>query len=124
MTQRRLFSRSVTIVRHALLARANWAPGAACVLYRTLYSKGMTSGPLTEVRDNLSEVIDNVMATGDAYEITRHGKRAAVLLAADDYDALLETLNVLSDSDTMDALAEAEVDIAEGRIDADDELGD
>ncbi len=84
----------------------------------------MTSGPLTEVRDNLSEVIDSVMTTGDAYEITRHGKRAAVLLAVDDYDALLETLNILSDSDTMEALEDAEVDIAEGRIDSDEDLED
>lgn len=82
----------------------------------------MTSGPLTEVRDNLSEVIDNVMATGDAYEITRHGKRAAVLLAADDYDALLETLNILSDPETMEALEEAALDVAEGRIDNDEDL--
>ena len=75
-----------------------------------------TTGPLTEVRDNLSEILDEVIATGQEYVITRHGRRVAVLLAIDEYEAMVETLNVLSDDETLDALAEAELDIAEGRV--------
>lgn len=76
----------------------------------------MTTGPLTETRDNLSEILDEVAKTGEAYVITRYGRPAAVLLAHDEYEALVETLNVLSDDDTMAALAEADADIAEGDI--------
>lgn len=51
------------------------------------------------------------MTTHARVEITRNGKRAAVLLAAEDFDALLETLDVLADADLVrqlsDSLAEA-----------------
>ena len=78
----------------------------------------MTStSPFTEARENLSEIIDGVTQTGNAVVITRHGKPAAVLLAVDEYEGLLETLNILSDDDTMAALAEADADAAEGRVD-------
>jgi prevent-host-death family protein len=77
----------------------------------------MSTGPLTETRENLSEILDDVASTGEAYVITRHGRPAAVLLSYDEYESLVETVNVLSDDDTMEALAEADEDIAEGRID-------
>jgi antitoxin YefM len=76
----------------------------------------MNTGPLTEVRDNLSEILNEVVATGKEYTITRNGRPVAVLLAVDEYEALIETINILSDDDTVDALAEAELDIAEGRV--------
>jgi PHD/YefM family antitoxin component YafN of YafNO toxin-antitoxin module len=34
-------------------------------------------------------------------EITKNGQRAAVLLGADDYDSMIETIAVLSDSDLL-----------------------
>lgn len=74
-----------------------------------------TTGAFTEVRENLSEIIDNVVATGEEYVITRRSRPEAVLLSIDEYESLLETINILSDEDTMSALAEAELDIAEGR---------
>jgi antitoxin YefM len=38
-----------------------------------------------------------------------------VLLAADDYDAMRETIEILSDPQAMAELAEAEADVAAGR---------
>mgnify|MGYP003811207623 CR=1 FL=1 len=38
------------------------------------------------------------MRTHERTEITRNGTRAAVLLGADDYDSMLETLDILSDA--------------------------
>lgn len=75
------------------------------------------TAPLTEVRDRLSEIIDDVSAHATEWTITRHGRPVAVLMGADEYESLIETLNILSDPDTMDALAEAEADIAAGRVD-------
>lgn len=69
------------------------------------------SAPLTEVRDNLSELLDEIGAGGSDLVITRHGRPAAVLVAHDDYEAMIETLNILSDPDTMAALAEGEADL-------------
>ncbi len=77
----------------------------------------MATAPLTEVRDRLSEIIDEVSTQGTEWTITRHGRPVAVVIAADEYESLIETLNILSDADTMDALAEAEADIVAGRVD-------
>jgi antitoxin YefM len=76
----------------------------------------MISGPLTDVRDNLSETVDKVSQTGEVFVITKHGRPTAVLMGFDEYESLLESLNILSDDDTMAALAEADADIAEGRV--------
>lgn len=70
----------------------------------------MNTAPLTEVRDNLRQVVDGVVATGDEYIITRHGKPVAVVVGIDEYEALIESLNILSDDATMSAVAEAEAE--------------
>ena len=72
--------------------------------------------PLTEVRNRLSEIVDNVVATGSDLVITRHGRPSAVIVGHDEYEALLETLNILSDPETMADLVEAEADMATGNL--------
>ncbi|WP_051741017.1 type II toxin-antitoxin system Phd/YefM family antitoxin [Streptomyces xylophagus] len=67
----------------------------------------MEAAPLTDARDRLSEIVDSVAATGEAFMITKHGKPSAVMLGADEYESLIETLNILSDAETMDAINEA-----------------
>jgi prevent-host-death family protein len=76
----------------------------------------MTTAPLTEARDRLSEIIDDVGAGASAWVITKHGRPVAVIMSHDEYESLIETLNVLSDPDTMAALGEAEEDLAAGRV--------
>lgn len=57
----------------------------------------MTTLPVAEARARLSHLVDEAARTHERIDITRNGRRAAVLLGADDYDALLETLEVLRD---------------------------
>ena len=76
----------------------------------------MTPTPLTEARNRLSEIVDEVASTGSELVITLHGKPTAVIMGYEDYKSLIETLNILSDRDTMKALAEAEDDLAAERI--------
>jgi antitoxin YefM len=45
----------------------------------------MSALPVAEVRSRLSKLIDEATATHQRVEITRNGRRAAVLLSADDY---------------------------------------
>ena len=68
--------------------------------------------PLTEARSRLSEIVDEVASTGSTVEISRHGRPVAVVMGYEEYESLLETLNILADEATMDAIAEAERDIA------------
>jgi antitoxin YefM len=57
----------------------------------------MTTLPLADARAQLSKLVDDAATTHERFDITRNGRRAAVLLSADDYDTLLDTLSVLSD---------------------------
>ncbi|MEI4747900.1 type II toxin-antitoxin system Phd/YefM family antitoxin [Rhodococcus erythropolis] len=57
----------------------------------------MTTLPVADARAQLSRLVDEAERTHERFEITRNGHRAAVLLGADDYDALRETIVVLAD---------------------------
>ncbi|MXW95989.1 MAG: type II toxin-antitoxin system Phd/YefM family antitoxin [Acidimicrobiaceae bacterium] len=72
--------------------------------------------PLTEARSRLSEIVDEVASTGSTIEISRHGRPVAVVMGYEEYESLLETLNILADETTMDAIAEAERDVAAGDL--------
>lgn len=82
----------------------------------------METLPLAEVRANLSKLVDEAVRTHQRVEVTRQGRRAAVLLSADDYDSIMETLDILGDTAAMAALREAEADIAAGRLYSADEV--
>ena len=71
---------------------------------------------LTKTRERFSELVDEVVATGAELTITKHGRPVAVLIAYDEYESLVETVNILSDPDTMAAVEEAESDIEAGRL--------
>jgi len=61
----------------------------------------MTTLPIADVRAQLSKLVEEAGATHERVEITKNGRRAAVLLGADDYDAIMETIAVLSDSELL-----------------------
>jgi antitoxin YefM len=83
----------------------------------------MTTLPLAAVRANLSKLVEEAERTHQRVEVTKNGRRAAVLLSADDYDSLMETLDILSDSEAIAAIHESDADIAAGRIYSMDEVG-
>ncbi|MGC4933034.1 type II toxin-antitoxin system Phd/YefM family antitoxin [Gordonia sp. DT30] len=76
----------------------------------------MTTLPIADVRANLSKLVDEAVRTHQRVELTRNGRRAAVLMSADDYDSLMETLDILGDREAMEAIGEADADIAAGRV--------
>ena len=82
----------------------------------THIDRGTTVAALSEARERLSEIVDEVAATRGEFLITKHGRPMAVLLASDEYESLIETLNILSDSDAMAAIREAEADIVSGDL--------
>ena len=56
---------------------------------------------MAAARAQLSRLVDEAERTHERFEITRNGRRAAVLLGADDYDALRETIAVLADESLL-----------------------
>ena len=67
-------------------------------------------------RSRLSEIVEDVESTGVKTIITKHGRPTAVIVGHEEYESLIETLNILSDSDTMAAIEEAEADLAAGNL--------
>ncbi len=60
--------------------------------------------PVRELRSNLSELLDDVADRRDHVLVTRNGRPAAVLVPIDEYEALEETSEILSDPDALAAL--------------------
>ena len=68
----------------------------------------METTSLADAKNRLSELVATVEGTWERILITKNGKPAAVLIAPDDLESLLETLDILSDPETMAAIKEAE----------------
>ncbi len=80
----------------------------------------MSTLPLADARAHLSTLIDEATTTHERFEITRNGRRAAVLLSADDYDTLQGTIAVLSDPELLTAHRQGQAAIEAGDyLDAD-----
>lgn len=75
----------------------------------------MTTLSVADARANFSKLVESASATHERFEVTRNGARVAVLLGADDYDSLIETLEILGDAELMAKIHEGERDLAEGR---------
>lgn len=69
---------------------------------------------LTELRPRLSELVDRAHAQFDRFLITRRGRAEAVLLSAEEFEGLLETLEILSDEALVSRLVEAEEELTAG----------
>ena len=66
----------------------------------------MTTLSVADARANFSKLVESASATHERFEVTRNGRRAAVLLGADDNDALMETVAILSDTETVAAIGD------------------
>jgi len=56
---------------------------------------------VTDARNRLPELVDDVADHLSEYVITKRGRAHAVLLSTDEHDAMVETLEILSDSETL-----------------------
>lgn len=75
----------------------------------------MTTLSVADARAQFSRIVESAEVTHERFDVTRNGSRVAVLLGADDFDALVETLEILADSETMDSIREGLSDLREGR---------
>jgi len=78
--------------------------------------------PFTDARARLTELLDDVEARHEHVVITRNGKPSVVVLSTEEYDTLEETLEVLQDDETLEALRESERDVQAGRLTSLDEV--
>jgi len=74
----------------------------------------MKTVPVRELRSDLAHLLDEVADRREHVLVTRRGRPAAVLIPVDEYDALEETAEILSDPATVDAVAAGMAQIAGG----------
>ena len=72
--------------------------------------------PVTTVKRDLMKLLKKVQTEGDSLVITRDGKAAGVLMSTEEYEGLMETLEIMSDKKLMRSLRKAEEDFSKGRF--------
>ena len=77
---------------------------------------------LADAKAHLSDVVYRVSTQHERVTVTVHGRPSAILLAPEDLERLEETIAVLADTDLVIQLAQAEADVAAGRVESADEL--
>ena len=70
---------------------------------------------LKELRPGLPEVIKDIDGKLGRYIVTKRGKPVAVMMSPDDYEGLLETIEILSDKETAKRIKIAKKEIREGK---------
>lgn len=78
--------------------------------------------PVREFRTKLSELLSDVADRRDHVLVTRNGKPAAALVPIDEYQALEETAEILSDPATLDAIEAGMSELEQGDTIALDDL--
>lgn len=76
----------------------------------------MQTTSLSDLKAHLSEYTERAEQEHEQYTITRNGRPAVVLVSADEWESLQETLFWLSQPGIQKDLAEAEADVAAGRV--------
>lgn len=70
---------------------------------------------LTELRPKLPEILDELKKSFDRCIITRRGRPEAVVLSEEDYESLLETLDILSDRKLLKEIKKAQDELQAGK---------
>lgn len=60
--------------------------------------------PITEVRDELTALPERLRETHETITVTRRGKPVLAILLWEEYEAIVETLEILGDEDLMTSL--------------------
>jgi len=76
----------------------------------------MSTESLRTVRDHLSEMVDRVEHHHERLIVTRNGRPAAILISPEDLAQLEETIEVLSDSEALADIREADAAYARGDV--------
>ena len=72
---------------------------------------------ITEARKKIFQIAEEIQKTNTYYTLTQNGKPKAVLMSADEFDSLMETIEVLSDPDLLKEIRDSDKALAEGRMD-------
>jgi antitoxin YefM len=74
----------------------------------------MTTHTIKDTRDRLDMMIDE--AEHEVVQLKRNRKPVAAVMSWEEYESLMETLDILSDPETMEGIRKGEEDIKAGRV--------
>ena len=70
--------------------------------------------PVSEAKQRFTEIVKGVEEYFDRYLVTKNGKEAAVVMSAEEYESLLETLDVLASKKEVRAIRDASAQARHG----------
>ena len=70
---------------------------------------------LKELRPDLPKVVNDIDKKWERYIVTKHGKPSVVMLSVEDYESLMETLDILTDPKAVKGLKQGENDLRKGK---------
>jgi antitoxin YefM len=71
---------------------------------------------IAEAEARIAELVDRVAREHDRVAITRGGRADVMLISVAEYASMQETLDILSDEETLADLRQSRADFASGRI--------
>ncbi len=72
--------------------------------------------PITEVKKDLLSIVKKIQNLGGSIAITKNGKPVAVLMSLEEYEGLMETLEILSDTELMKILNQSRAEWEQGKL--------
>jgi len=78
--------------------------------------------PVTHVKKHLLDILKNLSTDRETITVTKNGKAVSVMMHPEHYDALIETIEILADPNTMKSLRKSGRDFRAGRVYVDDEV--
>ncbi len=82
----------------------------------------MNMVPLSHAKTHLARLLTEVQELGEELIITRSGRPAGVLVSYEEYEGLLETLEILADQDLSQSIAQGLREEAAGETVSHEEL--
>jgi antitoxin YefM len=70
---------------------------------------------IRELRPKLASVIDNIHEKFDRYVVTKRGVPEVVMMSIEDFESILETLEIESDKELMKKIKKADQDLKSGK---------
>jgi prevent-host-death family protein len=71
--------------------------------------------PLAEAKKSLSAIIKDVDENFDRFAITKNGVEKAIVISSEEFDGLMETLDILSCKEEKEAIVRAKRQIRKGQ---------
>ena len=78
--------------------------------------------PVTQVKKELLEIVKEMAEEDITVAVTKNGVPVSVLMSADRYESLLETIEILADRRIVKALSRASKEVAAGNVLTHDEV--